>query len=499
MHDGVKLTEIDTAETDAAQGERSLSVDMLQIVVGLRGWGQVVNVPDSGVLTIGRSAACNVQVDDHALSRVHARLRREGSQILLSDLRSRNGIRIDGERVQEAQLAPTTIALLGHTTLCLLPHAAARGTGLAPQRSVTDVNLPQAALPTPAPKTPDEPLLAAANHERPFGKAMAGLFEMIRRVADKDIPVLIQGETGVGKELVATELHARSTRMAGPLRVVNCAAIPDTLMESVLFGHVKGAFTGADRAKKGIFEQAQGGTVFLDEIGELSLTGQAALLRVLDTGRLTAVGGDREVSLDVRVIAATHRDLEAMVENGQFRLDLLHRLNVVVLPVPPLRERHDELEPLVRYFLAQQQSPLRGQGYDITPDALACLCAHDFPGNIRELRNVVARAAALCEAHLISVADLPPHIQSKEPHGPLEEDLGGPDTYAGRPLSSRSQRGTVGLRGALAAHERDLITSALRQCHGNQRRAAVLLGLPLRTLERKVHKHGLSGGCGCHS
>ena len=538
MHEGVSLADIDTTETDPIQCEQFPQADALQVIVSVGGRGLVVNMPDAGVLTIGRSDVCNVRIDDHALSRIHARLRRQGSQVLLSDLRSRNGIRVNGQRVQEAQLDALTTAVLGHTTVSLLSRHDAqrvvpndmqentremmqdRGTSLL-SRGLQGTSVRR----TPAADAPATTSTTSASHKnventtstpngRAIGQTMLHLARTIDRVANRRIPVLIQGETGVGKELVAMKLHARSNRAAGPLQVINCAAIPDSLMESAFFGHMKGAFTGADRTRKGVFEQAQGGTVFLDEVGELSLAGQAALLRVLDTGRFTAIGGDREVSLDVRVVAATHRDLDAMAETGAFRLDLLHRLNVVVLPVPPLRERRHELEPLVREFMSQQPPSPNGRTYEITPDALACLRKHDFPGNIRELRNMVARVAAFCETHVISVSDLPPHIQSLNSirqagngqAGDGQASKSFPLVAPAHAMADESQsvgQETLGtdsdLRRALASHERDLIGDALKRCGGHQRRAATLLGLPLRTLERKVHKHGLGGGNGAPS
>ena len=221
------------------------------------------------------------------------------------------------------------------------------------------------------------------------GERMRPVWDMVDRVASSNLPVLVLGETGAGKEVVTRALHERSARKDGPRRSVNCAAIPPTLVESVLFGHEKGAFTGADRATKGLFEQAHGGTLLLDEVGELPPPAQAALLRVLETKTLVRVGGDRDVLVDVRVVAATHRDLERMCQAGAFRWDLYYRLHGVTIELPPLRERADEIPRLVEVFLREacRDNGRAVRGFD--PAALAALVAWGWPGNVRELRNVV--------------------------------------------------------------------------------------------------------------
>jgi len=304
--------------------------------------------------------------------------------------------------------------------------------------------------------------------------AMLELQRMLERLARYHITVLLVGETGSGKEVFARELHQKSARRETPLKVVNCAAIPDTLIESVLFGHVKGAFTGAARDHAGLFAQADGGTIFLDEVGELSPDAQAALLRVLDTQQICPVGASREFKVDVRVIAATHRDLAAMSQDGRFRLDLYHRLNAVVLQIPALRQRPAEIEPLVRYFLQ-----CLGVSPRVSPEVFVCLAAYHWPGNVRELRNVVERAVALHDGMEIAVADLPEHIRV---HAATAGDP--------RPLSSSNGMdqldGIVDLRAAIDAHERSLITEALRRSDGSRKRAAYLLRLPMRTFERKL-------------
>jgi DNA-binding NtrC family response regulator len=326
-----------------------------------------------------------------------------------------------------------------------------------------------------------ESLLAESERPKPVNQGsgiyssqpMLEIRAMLQKLAERKLPVLILGETGTGKELAAHELHVAGPRRNGPLRVINCAAIPENLVESALFGHERGAFTGADRARAGIFEDARGGTVFLDEVGELSRSAQAALLRVLETHKITRVGATREIDIDVRVVAATHRDLEKMAAEGSFRLDLLHRLNVVTVILPPLRERREDIAPLVNFFLKQASAEWGGSARSIDPAALELLEQYTWPGNVRELRNVIARAAAVADGELITVRDLPERLCSAPR----------PEMRTGRPQAPTE---TMDLRGHLRQVERDLIMGALERTQGNQRSAAELLGLPLRTFERRL-------------
>ncbi|MCC7538575.1 MAG: sigma-54-dependent Fis family transcriptional regulator, partial [Deltaproteobacteria bacterium] len=282
------------------------------------------------------------------------------------------------------------------------------------------------------------------------------------------------------------------------LRTINCAAIPATLIESVLFGHEKGAFTGADRRSEGVFEQASGGTVFLDEIGELAPAAQAALLRVLETKRISRVGSSQEIEVDVRIVAATHRDLEAMCQEGKFRLDLLYRLNTMTLVVPPLRERHEEIEPLARQFLAAANRANDCHVKSIQPDALAALQRHSWPGNVRELRNVIERAVVIAHDDVLTVEDLPERIRSAAsspsavshlPSATAQPASGSAPpqlapTVAPPPIDDPS----VDFKDKIRQYEKDLILDALRRTEWNQTEAAKLLKMPLRTL---VHKIGV--------
>lgn len=318
-------------------------------------------------------------------------------------------------------------------------------------------------------------------------ESMKTLFQTVDKLASATIPVLILGETGSGKELVARALHDRGPRASRPMRCVNCAAIPAQLLEGVLFGHEKGAFTGASARSSGVFEASLGGTVFLDEIGELPPAAQAALLRVLETRRVTRIGGHEEIVVDVRVVAATHRDLEAMVRLGQFREDLLFRLNAVTLRVPPLRERTVEILPLARHFMVHRDTQTKVIDR-ISPDAEALLLRYSWPGNVRELKNVIDRAGVLAETSIINVADLPERLtvttESKSASGVLSRARSETDTEA--------RAGELDFKSRMERIEVAFLARAL-EAHGYRRAdAAKSLGVPVRTLAHKIATQGLS-------
>jgi DNA-binding NtrC family response regulator len=309
--------------------------------------------------------------------------------------------------------------------------------------------------------------------------AMRKLFETVDRVARSAIPVLLRGETGTGKEVVARTLVERGPRRDQPLVCVNCGAVPPQLVESTLFGHEKGAFTGAAQANPGVFLSAAGGTVLLDEIGELPPAAQAALLRVLEAKVVTRVGSSREIAADVRVLAATHRDLEAMVEQGSFRRDLLYRLNAVILEIPPLRERVEEIPTLVHRFLREANAEGGSEIGDIHPDALALLRAYPWPGNLRELRNAIERAVVIAQGDTIMVEDLPERVRA--------------GTARASSPAPRSAEGAedVDYNARLKRYEVDLILDALGAADGNQTEAAKRLRMPLRTLVHKIKTLGI--------
>jgi DNA-binding NtrC family response regulator len=308
---------------------------------------------------------------------------------------------------------------------------------------------------------------------------MRKVFEQADRFASSALNVLVMGETGAGKEVLAQRLHQHSPRAEGPLRAVNCAAISPTLIQSTLFGHVKGAFTGANEDKKGLFQEAEGGTVFLDEIGELSAEAQAVLLRALETKRISRVGRPgEEIPVDVRVVAATHRSLEAMVEQGSFRRDLMFRLNTVVLEIPPLRERIEDIEPLVRRFLTMANEANDRQVSEVDEATLDVLRSYRWPGNVRELKNVVERAVVIARGDVVTLEDLPTRLldgaRTERQPVPLDPGDDLPD-----------------FKTQMREHEVRVLTRALERTRWNQTKAAKLLQMPLRTLVHKLRAHGL--------
>ena len=320
------------------------------------------------------------------------------------------------------------------------------------------------------------------------GARMREIMALVERVAPSAMPVLVLGETGSGKEVLARAIHDASPRREAPLKSMNCAAIPSTLLEGMLFGHERGAFTGADRTAKGLFEQAHGGTVMLDEVGELSPAAQAALLRVLETRRVTRVGGDRELEVDVRVVAATHRDLEAMCREGTFRWDLFYRLHTITLHLPPLRERTEEIAPLAAHFLAEANRVNGRAVRAIHPDALDQLVRYAWPGNVRELRNVIERAVVITRGDVVTVDDLSERVRAQAP--PRASSTSG----AASPVASAESDGLEykeRLKREMARYETELIVDALRRAAGNQTAAARALNIPLRTLTHKIQALGI--------
>ena len=303
---------------------------------------------------------------------------------------------------------------------------------------------------------------------------MRRLYQLVAQVARTSTTVVITGESGTGKELVARAIHRQSARREKPFVAVNPAAMPDTLIESELFGHERGAFTGAFQKKLGRFELAQGGTLFLDEIATLKAELQVKLLRVLQEREIERLGGTRRIAVDVRIIAATNADLKRAVANQTFREDLYYRLNVVPITVPPLRNRRDDIGPLVNHFVKQYDQQFGKRITGVSPEALAALEEYDWPGNVRELQNIIERCVALVEGPVIQVWDLP-----------MEVTLGEQRSRPGEtPQSAFS--------GAMDQFERDLIQRALERCMWNQSKAAEALGLHRNTLLRKIAKWRLT-------
>ena len=312
---------------------------------------------------------------------------------------------------------------------------------------------------------------------------MQRLRRLVERVAAGNISVLLLGETGVGKEVFAEMVHRLSPRAKGPFLRLSCAALSESLLESELFGHERGAFTGAVQTKHGHLEMAQGGTVFLDEVGEMPPSIQVKLLRVLEERRVTRVGGLKARDIDVRFIAATNRQLEAEIPAGRFRQDLYFRLNGFSLTIPPLRERQSEIEPLARAFLAQAcREARRERQPELSPEALDLLRAYSWPGNVRELRNVVERAFLLCTGERITAE----HLPVEKMNATLAAWPAPAPPPA--PASAPAERG---LRGELESVEKQRILDALAACAGNQSQAAKLLGIPRNTLLARLDQYGV--------
>jgi DNA-binding NtrC family response regulator len=421
------------------------------------------DLPERGTVTFGRGGQCDVVIDHVSVSRRHAALHL-GSQLELEDLGSSNGSKVDGQRIGPGVRVPLVGAVhveIGAARL-LLEHPALRGAG--------DATLPA----------------ADGVAERP---SMDRAAELIELVAPSHLSVILHGETGVGKELAAQDIHRKSRRADGPFLRLNCAAVPDALLESELFGYERGAFTGAVQAKSGLLEAARGGTMLFDEIGEMPLPAQAKLLRVLESREVTRVGGLEPRPIDVRFVAATHRRLPELVLAGAFREDLYFRLNGVSIFIPPLRERLTEVVPLSARFAAAAAASLGRAAPDFTAAALAALRAYAWPGNIRELKNAVERAAVVCGG-TIDIRHLPPEVLIARP---AERAVAAPASVPrpghGAPMAASAGVAT-GLSGEPDA-ERQRIIAALEQCGGHQGRAAEVLGISRRTLLARLDAHQL--------
>jgi DNA-binding NtrC family response regulator len=324
--------------------------------------------------------------------------------------------------------------------------------------------------------------------------AILDIFQFVLRAARlSQLPVLLTGETGTGKEVVANAIHRLDPRRAGgPLIAVNCGAIPAALAESELFGHRKGAFTGAEQVRKGLLRAAAGGTLFLDEVSELDAATQTKLLRVLQDSRVTAVGGEESVAVDFRLIAASNRDLPGLVDAGAFRADLYHRLNVLAIRIPPLRERPADIAPLTAHFLRKHASVAGGRVHEASREFVEALTRHELPGNVRQLENLVRWALANKEdSGPLRLADLPRDIWAGLARAPAEAEP--PAAPEGRFIEALLTRFEGNLAQSLDFCERRLLEAALARAGGNQTRAARLLGLTPRSVYNKMRKHRLAG------
>jgi DNA-binding NtrC family response regulator len=428
------------ASADAASG----APPPARLRVRANGREKTVPVTSAGVV-VGKDPTCDAPVDDTFVSGRHLRIEPRGGRWHVVDLGSTNGTFISGARVAHAELPLGVPIALGDAELVLEPRDA----------------------PEPARAEAFEGMISR-------DPSMRQLFELVERVGASDAAVTILGDTGTGKELVARALHARSGRRDGPFIPVNCSAIAETLIESELFGHEKGAFSGAERLRKGAFEEAERGTIFLDEIGELPLDLQPKLLRVLELGEVKRVGASRPITVDVRIVAATHRDLRAQVRAGKFREDLFYRLCVVPLTVPPLRQRRGDVGALAETFLARAAP--RGLAVRWSPEALAKLEGYDWPGNVRQLKNVVLRALLFRGEGL----SIPAAAVTFEDTRATPADTGDDDTMYVRGL-------------ALEEIEREAIRLSLRRHRGKRSAVVKELRIAKSTVLKRIGQWGLHG------
>ncbi|NLY92921.1 MAG: sigma 54-interacting transcriptional regulator [Myxococcales bacterium] len=371
-------------------------------------------------LVVGSAGDADVQLVDPAVSRAHLRISPSPRGVLVEDLGSRNGTYVGGVRVTRAEISGPTVLRVGRSDLLV-----------------------------DFPREGEEDVVAAS-------PAMREISSLVERYAALPFTVLIRGETGVGKEGIAEALHARGPRASGPFVAVNAGGFVPELVESQLFGHEKGAFTGATARHRGAFERAHGGTLFLDEIGELPLSLQARLLRVLERREILPLGGESPIRVDVRIVCATHRDLDEEVARGRFRRDLLFRLRELCIEVPPLRERPADVRALAEHFLRRIE-PYVGRK-ELAEEALARLLSHSFPGNARELRNVLTHAASLCPADVIREVDV--------------------------------ERALEAVGAASVEPSGAMLREVLEVYGGNQSRAAEALGLPRSTFRDRLKRDG---------
>ncbi len=403
-------------------------------------------------VTFGRAGQATVVLEDASVSRYHARFIWQAPHVVVEDLGSRNGIAVGGLTIRGAsqRIRSGDVVRIGETDVVATSVWNRFGASRRTSTEANDVATSRGVI------------VAAPEMRR--------LFQIAARLGRTLTTTLIVGETGVGKELIATEIHRASPRAAGPFVCVNCASFPETLIESELFGYESGAFTGATRSKLGVIECANLGTLFLDEVGELSLAAQAKILRVLETHILNRLGGTTEVHVDMRLLTATHRDLEADVRAGRFREDLLYRISAFTLRVPPLRARPSEVTIFAELFALDIAQNIGSAPVVFSTEAMRAIHRYPWPGNVRELRNAIEHAIVLAEDGFVRVEHLP-------------------ETVGNGRLAGPTVRGA--LDSAVANVERETIEAALAQESGSRKRTAQRLGISPRALLYKLAKHGI--------
>lgn len=445
---------------------------------------QSFSLPVEGDVTLGRAEDNRIRLVHPSVSRHHARLRL-GEKLIIEDLGGSNGTFV--RDASESQQMDETLSLR---------QLANESAQIAVGESVTLGAVTIVIRRVIQPRARLSPAGAEGSLGRPvvLSPAMRTVYEQARRAANALITVLILGETGVGKELLAHAIHTHSPRAKGPFMSINCAALSETLLEGELFGYERGAFTGASQARPGLFEAADGGTVFLDEIGELPTPTQPKLLRVLEERAVMRLGARSLQPIDVRFIAATNRDLSAEVAAGRFRNDLYFRLTGITLAIPPLRERLEDIEPLVHAFVEQACRQLeRSSRMSVPGRVMDLLRRYAWPGNVRELRNVIERAMVLCEKTTLGPEDLPATLLAAVSSArvtPAASVATGAVAAAANPaLGPESE--PKPMHDEIRMLERLRIVEALNQCHGNQTQAAKLLGISRRTLTARLGEFGL--------
>ena len=466
-----------------------------RVMVVWQGGAITRELPARGRLVVGRAPECEVRVEDASVSRHHAALEIADGRVTIEDLGSANGTKVRGERLARGErrvIASGESIDVGTTHLVV--------TAPQPARDVPDAQASSAAART-------------STNAKVVGTTMRALYDAFEPMAVGEISILLLGETGVGKDVIAAHVHAISTRRNGPFLRLNCAAFPDALLESELFGHERGSFTGAQSAKMGLFEAATGGTVLLDEVGELTVAMQSKLLRALEDREVQRVGALKPRPIDVRFLSATSRSIETLIADGRFRSDLYYRLAGAVVRVPPLRDRREEIVALAELFIALAcQRSGRGSPPSLSTSAQTRLGTYDWPGNIRELRNVVERAALTSKGPTIgpesivfdtlavsgSVVDhvnrdsvAPSSLRGEATRGEVRDSARGDARDAPRGDARGSPRGDAPLRDDIDALERRRILETLEQCAGNQTRAAKALGISRRTLLSRLDQYGV--------
>ncbi len=442
-------------------------------------------LPSRGEVVVGRDDTCDLHIPDDSVSRRHARIS-GGNPPQIEDLGSTNGTRVLGHALREGtrvDLRFGSVVELGSIVAFVQPKGA-----------------PEVAPPGRAPRLPKGDDGGAIVRD----PAMLELYELVDVIAPSRMSVLVLGETGVGKDVYAETVHKRSDRRDAPFLRLNCAALPENLLEAELFGYERGSFTGALQAKPGLFESADGGTVFLDEVGEMPLVTQAKLLRVLESGEVMRIGSLKPKRVDVRFIAATNRDLEALSELGQFRSDLFFRLNGVSVTIPPLRKRRGDVLPLASFFLAKAAAIHGRPSPTLSPAATEKLGGHRWPGNIRELKNVIERAALLARGGVIEPENLtfgasraesggdprPSMAPFAAPGATMPPIAPTPAFPQAPPLGAGDGSLERSMRDEVAEMERRRIMEAMDRCAGNQSRAAKMLGISRGTLIRRLEQYG---------